>query len=330
MKQCLGTQYDRKNSNCYVQTPGGYDNGTGQAWCFWATREQADKYCDDVPNCRGYSFQNNANPYGYGCLKTGEFTSFTRDNSYTGYTKQNLFQKRSLERKWTDVLDGGQWQYWDGYLKTISVGADGMVWGTNRGNHIYWSTSPGGTWRDEIGGLVQVSTRGAGRGKTVGVGTDGGIWLYRTNNVVNGPSGWDRIGERAMWTSVGADGTIWCVSTDQSIWQYNGSVNNWSQIGGALVMCSVVNRNDVWGVNVHDDIYHWNGSYWTHIGGKLTDIAASENGTKVVGVNRAGKVFYRKDNTWYNFPGTIRRMAVSNDAIVCTTFTDNIYTMNFT
>ena len=81
------------------------------------------------------------------------------------------------------------------------------------------------------------------------------------------------------------------------------------------------------------EIFHWDGSSWTHIPGKLTDIAASEDGKKVVGVNRAGKVFYRKDNTWYNFPGLVSRMSVSNDAIVCTQGTygnDDIYIMNFT
>jgi len=334
MKKCIGVQYDRKEENCYIETPGGYDQGTGQPFCFFATRQEVENYCDTSKDCRGYSFEKGVAGAGSGCIKTGPFTSFQRDPNYTGFTKKTYYQKRADLPSWTDVLDAGQWQVWGGQLNTISVGADGQVWGTNRNNNIYWSTSPAGTWRDEYGTLVQVSTRGNASRMTVGTGTDGSIWHYRTHNVVNVSSGWDRIAENSQWASVGSDGTVWTIGKDHSIWQYNGSgFNNYTRIPGALVMCSVVNRNDVWGVNGNDDAFHWNGSEWTWIPGKIVDIAASEDGSKVVAVTRGGAVFYRRGNEWVHFPGLVSRMAISNNAVVCTQGQVHapygIYIMNF-
>jgi len=325
MKQCLGTYYDRKEPDCYVETPGGYDQGTGQARCFTATRDQVEYWCNnDIKDCRGYSFQKGVKGAGFGCIKTGPFVKFVRDPNYTGFTKKSLFQKHSMVPEWTDVLDAGRWQNWGGALKTLSIGADGTVWGTNRGDSIYWASSPGGTWTQEYGGLSQISTRGAASGMTVGVNNNASCFKWLSHN-----GKYEVIGENGMWMSVGTDGTIWRIGTDQSIWQYNGSNGNYTQIPGALVMCCVVNRNNVWGVNVHDDIYHWNGAEWTWIPGKLTDIAASEDGSKVVGVGQDNAVFYRQDNQWVRFPGWCSRVAISNDAIICTSGNDYIYTIRF-
>lgn len=60
-----------------------------------------------------------------------------------------------------------------------------------------------------------------------------------------------------------ADGTVWALGVDDSIWQRNGA--SWSQVYGALEQVSVGNANDVWGVNSDGVMYQWNGSQWSFI-----------------------------------------------------------------
>src|SRR5262249_30900998 len=47
--------------------------------------------------------------------------------------------------------------------------------------------------------------------------------------------------------STGADGTLWGVKADDSVYSYSGS--SWTQMPGALRQVSVGTRTNVWGVN---------------------------------------------------------------------------------
>jgi hypothetical protein len=78
-----------------------------------------------------------------------------------------------------------------------------------------------------------------------------------------------------------------------------------------------VNESNIWGVNSDNSIYKWNGREWKYIPGSLTDIAASEDGSKVVGVNQWGSIYMYVNNTWLYVPGkNLSRISISNNYVV--------------
>jgi len=65
---------------------------------------------------------------------------------------------------------------------------------------------------------------------------------------------------------------------------------------------------------------------WGNIGGKLKQVSAQGNGN-AWGVNSGDQIFYRTYNTWYNIPGSLKYVSVSDDGnhIWGTNSNDDIY-----
>jgi len=208
------------------------------------------------------------------------------------------------------ILKWDTWTNVPGRMKSISVGSDGTVWGIRIDNTIWYSMKIGGSWSSENGQLVQVSARSMNPGMVAGINDANSQFVWNSHN-----GNWSYKGGPVMWASVSADGTRCVIGANQSIRLYKE--DNMTVLPGSLVMCSIVNESNIWGVNSGNEIYKWNGSEWKYIPGSLTDIAASEDGSKVVGVNQWGSIYMYVNNTWLYVPGkNLSRISISNDYVV--------------
>ena len=213
---------------------------------------------------------------------------------------------------WTQniIMKWDNWTNVPGRMKSISVGSDGSVWGIRQDNTIWYSMRVGGSWSMEGGQLVQISARSMNSGMIAGINDANSQFRFISHG-----GNWSYIGGPEMWVSVGADGTRCAIGANQSIILY--TQDDKTVLPGSLVMCSVVNQTNIWGVNGSNEIYRWNGTNWRSIPGSLIDIAASEDGSKVVGVNPWGSIFMYVNNTWLYVPGkNLSRISISNNYVV--------------
>lgn len=80
--------------------------------------------------------------------------------------------------------------------------------------------------------------------------------------------------------SVGADGAVWGLDSNQNIFSYDSSTGQFVQVPGALTQIAVGNAAAVWGLNAQGLIFRWdasNGS-WTYIPGFLNQITVGADG----------------------------------------------------
>lgn len=82
--------------------------------------------------------------------------------------------------------------------------------------------------------------------------------------------------------SVGADGTVIALASNDSVWKYNGS--GWTKITGKLLTRVAVRlAGDIWGRATDGTIWRYtrghHGGTWAKIAGNGTDIAAGSDGT---------------------------------------------------
>jgi len=192
-------------------------------------------------------------------------------------------------------------------LKTIGISDSNFFIGTNTVDGIYGNRNPtSGSYWQYNGLLKQVDTKGEKLIVGIGNNSDGYIYQWVNND-------WLWIGVRAKWVSIGTDGTIVCVNKDDgTCWRYLGTPQKWEKIPGICVQISVGNRDTMWCITSNDQIYRWNGSNWDNIPGGLTRVAVSGGG-KVAGVNRAGNIFVYSDSIrdWRMVPGGLTEISIS-------------------
>jgi hypothetical protein len=107
-------------------------------------------------------------------------------------------------------LRGDRWRATGGHGTRIAVDPSGQCWVVNSRGEIW---GPGG--------------RKPGRGRDIGVGADGTVWLIGTDTPAPGNhgvykwtgSGWRRVEGHGVAISVGPDGKPWVVQADGEIWQ---------------------------------------------------------------------------------------------------------------
>jgi virginiamycin B lyase len=93
--------------------------------------------------------------------------------------------------------------------------------------------------------------------------------------------------------SVGADGTVWGLDSNQNIFTWDSSTSQFIQIPGQLTQIAVGNANAVWGINAQNQIFRWDAANqsWTYILGSLIQIAVGADGD-VWGVNADQQVYH--------------------------------------
>jgi hypothetical protein len=276
----------------------------------------------------GVSFQSYNYPDRY--LRHSGFAFYLQPNTGGIFAEDATFYKKIppstlTSRDWVTIASAGNWILDPGpnnRLKTIAVGDDNSVIGTSPFNSTIWTTiAMSGVYTQIQGNLLQVDAKS--KSLCVGVGLDNNVYQQ-----VNGGTGWQRIGVRAKWVSIGSDGTIVCVNSDVgSLWRYLGSVDQWENIpGNQVAQISVGNRNNMWCVNVKDQIFKWSGNNWATIPGALTRVAISSGG-KVAGVNRQGNIWIYSNaiSDWKQISGDATNISISESYIAATNSDSKIY-----
>ncbi|HEX3684279.1 MAG TPA: tectonin domain-containing protein [Bryobacteraceae bacterium] len=126
--------------------------------------------------------------------------------------------------------------------------------------------------------------------------------------------------------SVGADGAVWGLDSNQNIFTYDPGAGQFVQVPGALTQIAVGNANAVWGLNAQGLIFRWdpNTQDWTYIPGFLKQIAVGADGD-VWGLNASAQVWhYNRQAQAWGYVDTsqisiyqgVTRLAVGNDGAV--------------
>jgi hypothetical protein len=224
-----------------------------------------------------------------------------------------------IEPFWVTIAKNGQWQGMPGAAIRVAIGVDNCIWCTNASGTSYRSTkliNHNGPdmpieWKQMPGTLKEISVQT--QDSAVCVGTDNNAYYWDSVE-------WKLIANTrdVKSISIGEDGTIVLINFRDEIWRYNGTPFSWSNVPGGLVRISVANKNLYYGVNKYDDIYKWTGSSWSQIPGKLTDIAVNGDGTRVLGVNRAGNIFIWNNTTsnWILVPGGLSFVGINQNYLV--------------
>ena len=97
---------------------------------------------------------------------------------------------------------------------------------------------------------------------------------------------WKTLAGKAIDIDVGPNGTAWIVSTNKSIWRWDG--RQFKKMTGGAKRIAVDPQGNAWFVNQNRDIYRFNGKSWQKIQGKAFDIDVGANGTVwIIGSNKS-------------------------------------------
>ncbi len=187
------------------------------------------------------------------------------------------------------IITEGTWDTVPGFLKQISVGFGGEVWGVNSNNNIYRYHGSG--WTQKPGNFKHVS-----------VGQNNVVWAIDPNDNIrrynSGSNTWTNIAGKLKMVEVGAGGQVWGVNSSNNVYRYNGN-NTWTQVTSGLKYVSVGQNNVVWGVQTNDVIRRYNSgsNTWTTIPGLLKQVDISANG-EVWGTNAGNNIYRYNGSGW--------------------------------
>lgn len=93
---------------------------------------------------------------------------------------------------------------------------------------------------------------------------------------------WQRLPGEATDISVGADGTIWAIGSDErdggyGIYRFNG--DSWDRHSGGALRIAVDPDGNPWVVNSDQDIFRWVDGDWNKVPGDATDIGIGADGS---------------------------------------------------
>eukprot|EP01089_Gocevia_fonbrunei_P005153 TRINITY_DN1533_c0_g1_i2.p1 TRINITY_DN1533_c0_g1~~TRINITY_DN1533_c0_g1_i2.p1 ORF type:complete len:503 (+),score=97.76 TRINITY_DN1533_c0_g1_i2:367-1875(+) len=217
-------------------------------------------------------------------------TSEETVHTLTGSNKQSWVKVLLLEDKMGLLLES-RWDppesfaQFEGGFKHISVGGQKQVWALSKDERVFrWADS---AWKQTAGKLKQLSS---GQDGTVwGVGRDGVVFRWNGNTFEVMPGELNHIavgsaknicaltqkGNVVQWNgndwdslyseesvvlktiSCGADGTLWGVGHNSTIFRFNHSIGSWQVMPGTMKQVSVGSAYHVWGVDKNDSIYRW-------------------------------------------------------------------------
>jgi hypothetical protein len=232
---------------------------------------------------------------------------------------------------WISAATADTWKQMDGYLVQAAIGNDDMIIGVNSGNYVY-SRKVTGAWGDVPGSLIQVDTKG---GINVGVGKYSD--QYKGNSIFKATKGdnWEQLPGAANWVSIGADGELWLVGSNQSPYRWNGSPH-WQQMTGLALQISVGDKNNIWIVGSDTGLYTWVDTYWKYIKAPvgMKQVSVSAGGTRLAALGTNGNIYASADKggSWRQIPGNFDGSVSINDNYIIVTNRSNgyIYTRKIT
>jgi len=191
-----------------------------------------------------------------------------------------------------NIKSSPNWRQVPGGLIWASY-SNSQIYGVNRANNIYYNPDyTSGNWRQIPGSLKQVSFDGV-KMIVMGVNMNDNIY-YANKNITTSP--------------------------------------NWTQLPGSLSNLSYSN-NQIFGVNRNDEIYYnpdYTSGRWVRIPGALVQVSFDGHNMIVMGVNRAGNIYYANQNittnpNWTQIPGSLINLTYSNKQIYGANVNNNIY-----
>ncbi len=177
----------------------------------------------------------------------------------------------------------------------LAVGPDGEVYASGPGGELLRWSADGQDWT-----LVKAPAAAA-----VAVGPGGRPWVASPDGVIQASDLFDTVTapshgiEKAVITTggynwqvlrgsvldlgIGADGAVWAVGLDNSVWRWSqGAFNGWSRVGGRLARVAVAPDGTPWGVDPDGGLLWYNGAVWKTFAAKglgpVRDVALGPDG----------------------------------------------------
>lgn len=120
---------------------------------------------------------------------------------------------------------------------------------------------------------------------------------------------WQRLPGGAIDVSIGANGALWIVGTDQGVYSWTGQ--NWSRQPGGAVRIAVDPNGSPWITNSDGEIYSWHQGHFERRPGGAVDVGIGANGAVwIVGTDSG--IYEWVGATWVRRPGGGTRIAVDS------------------
>jgi len=169
-------------------------------------------------------------------------------------------------------------------------------------------------------------------GKGVSVDIDDSGMLVCVNHEGNVYTGdgkaWAKIGDKMKDVTVGADGDIWGLDAEQSIYHFTRNPLGWTKVPGKAVQISCGSKDHVICVNKEQHCYMWAANRWDQLPGKVTYASITADG-ECWGVNEEMHI-YRLDASkrWQQFNGkAVKIVPVRGGMVFCLNEENTIYRM---
>jgi Tetrapyrrole (Corrin/Porphyrin) Methylases len=164
-----------------------------------------------------------------------------------------------------------------------------------------------------------------GKGRDIGAGANGAVWVIGTNVTTGGfgifrwnGTSWDQVEGGGVRIAVDPNGVPWIVNDRNQIFQMVGGT--WELRPGAGTDIGVGANGAVWviGTNVTTGgfgIFRWNGTSWDQVAGGGVRIAVDSNGAPWI-VNDRNQIFQMVGGTWEPRPGAGTDIGAGVDSTV--------------
>jgi hypothetical protein len=143
----------------------------------------------------------------------------------------------------------------------------------------------------------------------IAVDPQGNPWTVSSTGVLatlgSGSATWTEVPIKAADVGVGADGSVWVISPDQSIHRLVKGA--WQQVSGAAVRIAVDPKGNAWVVNGAGQIWRFDGAAFQPVPGTARDVAISADGSVFVVSTKAltggFEILQWNGNGWTPVPG---------------------------
>jgi hypothetical protein len=155
----------------------------------------------------------------------------------------------------------------------ISVGANGtvaIITNTHQGFDYTVAHWVGSGWATYPGSALRIAVDPNGIPWIVN--SAGGIFKW-----IPSPGFFQQMPGTGSDIGIGANGSVWKTSPDQTIQYWNGT--GWTTVAGLAVRISVDPTGNPWVVNSSNQIYRWTGGSFQNVPGAARDIGVGADGT---------------------------------------------------
>jgi hypothetical protein len=136
------------------------------------------------------------------------------------------------------------------------------------------------------------------------------IELYKVPSLFTRLLSWKRVRGTAQSISIGADGTVITVDSENNAWQWKGT-DTWTLMPGKLRRATTSGSGEGWGIDNHGQVVRYLSGYWVDVGIRASEIAVGPK-QEIWALDWDGRLgqYQRDFNQWSEIPG-IRAKAIA-------------------